>query len=131
MFQTRCAFSRYSTCTTLHRGIPNDPQRTYAVISLSKRVLTQCDSQVSKLNRFAFALAEVAVRVAVFEPKFGVVLVALLHEACVLAVPKYYPFVQGRYASDEAGGAAVCPNSVDPHELERRSSFKDLKTRAS
>ena len=87
----------------LHHGIPNDPQRSYAVISLSKRVLTQCDSQVSKLNRFAFALAEVAVRVAVFEPKFGVVLIALLHEACVLAVPKYYPFVQGRYASDEAG----------------------------
>ena len=56
---------------------------------------------MSKLNRFAFALAEVAVRVAVHEPRFGVVLIALLHEACVLSVPKLYPFVRGRYASDE------------------------------
>ena len=76
-------------------------QRVFATISLAKRVLTQCDSQVSKLNRFAFALAEVSVRVAVFDATFGRVLIALLHEACVLAVPKYYPFVQGRYASDD------------------------------
>jgi len=76
-------------------------QRVFATISLAKRVLTQCDSQVSKLNRFAFALAEVSVRVAVFDATFGQVLIALLHEACVLAVPKYYPFVQGRYASDD------------------------------
>ena len=55
---------------------------------------------MSKLNRFAFALAEVSVRVAVFAPAFGTLLVALLHESCVLAVPKYYPFVEGRYASD-------------------------------
>ena len=81
-------------------SIPNDPQRTFAYLSLAKRVLTQCDSQVSKLNRFAFALAEVSVRVAVFAPAFGTLLVALLHESCVLAVPKYYPFVEGRYASD-------------------------------
>ena len=82
-------------------SLPNDPQRTFALVSLAKRILTQCDSQVSKLNRFAFALAEVAVRVAVFDQRFGVLLVALLHESCVLAVPKYYPFVEGRYASDE------------------------------
>ena len=82
-------------------SLPNDPQRTYALVSLAKRILTQCDSQVSKLNRFAFALAEVAVRVAAFDRRFGVLLVALLHESCVLAVPKYYPFVEGRYASDE------------------------------
>ena len=80
-------------------SLPNDPQRTYALVSLAKRILTQCDSQVSKLNRFAFALAEVAVRVAAFDRRFGVLLVALLHESCVLAVP-VYPFV-GRYASDE------------------------------
>jgi nucleoporin GLE1 len=81
-------------------SIPNDPQRTFAYLSLAKRVLTQCDSQVSKLNRFAFALAEVSARVAVFAPSFGELLIALLHESCVLAVPKYYPFVEGRYASD-------------------------------
>ena len=80
---------------------PGSIQRTFATVSLAKRVLTQCDSQVSKLNRFAFALAEVSVRVAVFDATFGQVLIALLHEACVLAVPKYYPFVQGRYASDD------------------------------
>ena len=56
---------------------------------------------MSKLNRFAFALAEVAVRIAVFEPRFNVILLALLHESCVLAVPKYYPFVVGRFASDD------------------------------
>ena len=76
-------------------------QRTFATLSLAKRVLTQCDSQVSKLNRFAFALAEVSVKVAVFDATFGQLLIALLHESCVLSVPKYYPFVQGRYASDD------------------------------
>ena len=79
----------------------NPPARTFATLALAKRLITQCDSQVSKLNRFAFALADVAVRVAAFEPEFGVLLVALLHESCVLAVPKYYPFVQGRYRSDD------------------------------
>ena len=89
-------------CTALQHGVRADsPQRTYAVISLAKRCLTQCDVQVSKLNRYAFCLAEVAVRVAVFEPKFGTILIALLHESCVLSVPKYYPFVPSRYTSDE------------------------------
>ena len=65
---------------------------------------------MSKLNRFAFALAEVAVRIAVFEPRFNVILLALLHESCVLAVPKYYPFVVGRFASDDGGARTrSCP----------------------
>ena len=84
-------------CQFLH-SVQNEPQRTFALLSLSKRVLTQCDSQVSKLNRFAFALGDVCVRVAVFVPGFGQLLIALLHEQCVLAVPKYYPFVEGRYS---------------------------------
>jgi nucleoporin GLE1 len=87
-------------CQFLHQ-VKYDPQRTFCVLSLCKRVLTQCDSQVSKLNRFAFALAEVSVRVSVFAPAFGQLLIALLHESCVLAVPKYYPFVEGRYVSDQ------------------------------
>ena len=56
---------------------------------------------MAKLNRYAFALAEVAVRIAIDVPRFGVLLVALIHEVCVNAVPKYYPFVQGRYATDD------------------------------
>lgn len=113
-------------------SIPNDPQRTFAYLSLAKRVLTQCDSQVSKLNRFAFALAEVSARVAVFAPSFGELLIALLHESCVLAVPKYYPFVEGRYASDAEYFALmgyvksedqsdVCENS--PPRLENTDAF--------
>jgi nucleoporin GLE1 len=82
------------------RSMPDDARRTFACLSLAKRVLTQCDCQVSKLNRFAFALAETSVRIAVFEPRFGTLLIALLHESCILAVPKYYPFVEGRYVSD-------------------------------
>ena len=149
------------------------------MISLAKRCLTQCDVQVSKLNRFAFALAEVCVRVAVagaytrplfsstlayyvgyagcmispqsirqgdtgrcelkglggaekwtsvspwavVEPLFGVVLVALLHEACVLSVPKYYPFVEARYASDAEYFKLMvgrCRLTVSKHGLKAR-----------
>ena len=78
-----------------------EPQKTFALLSLAKKMLSQCDVQVAKLNRYAFALAEVAVRIAIDVPRFGVLLVALIHEVCVNAVPKYYPFVQGRYATDD------------------------------
>ena len=77
-----------------------EPQKTFALLSIAKKMLSQCDVQVAKLNRYAFALAEVAVRIACDVPRFGALLVALTHEVCVNAVPKYYPFVQGRYASD-------------------------------
>ena len=78
-----------------------EPQRTFALLSIAKKMLSQCDVQVGKLNKFSFALAEVAVRVAVDVPRFGALLVALIHEVCVSSVPKYYPYVPGRYASDD------------------------------
>ena len=78
-----------------------EPQRTFALLSIAKKMLSQCDVQVAKLNRYAFALAEVAVRIAVDVPRFGALLVALVHEVCVSSVPKYYPYVQGRYATDD------------------------------
>ena len=100
-------------------------QRTFATISLAKRVLTQCDSQVSKLNRFAFALAEVSVRVAVFDATFGQVLIALLHEACVLAVPKYYP------CSSRAGTPATTSTSSSWDTSPPRSSRTIYPRRAA
>ena len=78
-----------------------EPQKTFALMSIAKKMLSQCDVQVAKLNRYAFALAEVAVSIAIDVPRFGVLLVALIHEVCVNAVPKYYPFVPGRYATDD------------------------------
>ena len=58
-----------------------EPQKTFALLSLAKKMLA-CDVQVAKLNRYAFALAEVAVRIAIDVPRFGVLLVALIHEVC-------------------------------------------------
>jgi nucleoporin GLE1 len=99
--------------------------RTYAMITLSKKILAQCDVQVAKLNRYAFALAEVLARCAAHIPELSEIFVALLRDACPLAVPKYYPFLKSKYA-DEKEYFKICgyaPSEDDPNAFESSDSY--------
>ena len=99
--------------------------RTYAMITLSKKILAQCDVQVAKLNRYAFALAEVLARCAAHIPELSEIFVALLREACPLALPKYYPFLKSKYA-DEKEYFKICgyaPSEDDPNSFESSDSY--------
>jgi nucleoporin GLE1 len=70
-------------------------QRTYALVTLTAKLISQCEVQITRLHSFAFPLAEVAVAVAAAHPDFIELLLARLHEACPLAVPMYYGFRSG------------------------------------
>ncbi|KAL4527124.1 hypothetical protein Ndes2526B_g09162 [Nannochloris sp. 'desiccata'] len=73
----------------------HDIQRTYALITLTAKLISQCEVQITRLHSFAFPLAEVAVAVAAAHPDFIELLLARLHESCPLAVPMYYGFRSG------------------------------------
>ncbi|KAL4440598.1 hypothetical protein ABPG75_003599 [Micractinium tetrahymenae] len=70
-------------------------QRTYALLTLANKLISQCEVQVTRLNSFAFPLAEVAVAVMAAQPDFVPLLAARLHQVCPLTVPKYFVFRQG------------------------------------
>lgn len=73
----------------------HDIQRTYALITLAGKLMSQCEVQITRLHSFAFPLAEVAVAVAAAHPDFVDLLLARLHDACPLAIPMYYGFRSG------------------------------------
>ncbi|BDA44382.1 Nucleoporin GLE1 [Coccomyxa sp. Obi] len=73
--------------------------RAYALLQLAGRLASQCECQVALSHAFAFPLAEVAAAVAATHPDLAPILLAKLHHACVLAVPKLYVHYKGR---DEA-----------------------------
>lgn len=73
----------------------HDIQRTYALITLTAKLISQCEVQITRLHSFAFPLAEVAVAVAAAHPDFIELLLARLHESCPLSVPMYYGFRSG------------------------------------
>lgn len=75
-------------------------QRTYALLTLANKVVSQCEVQVTRLPSFAFPLAEVAVAVMAAQPDFVPILAARLHQLCPLTVPKYFIFKSG---ADEDG----------------------------
>lgn len=70
-------------------------QRTYALLTLANKLVSQCEVQVTRLHSFAFPLAEVAVAVMSSHPEFVPLLAARLHQVCPLTVPKYVVFRQG------------------------------------
>lgn len=73
--------------------------QTFAFLSLANKMLFQCEAQVVKLQSFAFPLAMVVVNVGSVFPLFMDLLLAKLHRACPLAVPKYACRVQGETAA--------------------------------
>ena len=73
----------------------HDVQKTYALLTLAGKLLSQCEVQITRLHSFAFPLAEVAVAVASAHPDFLPFLLARLHDACPLSVPVYYGYRAG------------------------------------
>ncbi|PSC71897.1 Nucleoporin GLE1 [Micractinium conductrix] len=71
-------------------------QRTYALLTLANKLVSQCEVQVTRLHSFAFPLAEVAVAVMAAHPDFVPLLAARLHQVCPLSVPKYFAFKSGQ-----------------------------------
>jgi nucleoporin GLE1 len=60
----------------------------YALLTLAKKLLSQCEVQITRLHSFAFPLAEVAVAVGAAYPEFIDILLGQLHQVCVrLVVP--------------------------------------------
>jgi len=73
----------------------HDIQRTYALVTLTSKLISQCEVQITRLHSFAFPLAEVTVAVAAAHPDFIELLLARLHESCPLSIPMYYGFRSG------------------------------------
>ncbi|BBN05565.1 nucleoporin GLE1 [Marchantia polymorpha subsp. ruderalis] len=81
---------------------PRGPPIQFMMVTLGKKILSQCESQVQKLPSFSFALAQVVVNVASQIPFVMESVLAQLHQVCVFTVPKYYVFNKTQYQSDEA-----------------------------
>lgn len=69
--------------------------RTYSLLTLAGKLLSQCEVQITRLHSFAFPLAEVAVAVGAAHGEFLDLLLARLHRACPLAVPCSYGYRPG------------------------------------
>ncbi|CAI5982902.1 unnamed protein product [Closterium sp. NIES-64] len=80
---------------------PSLPQ-TFVAITFASKILSQCESQVTKLPPFAFALAQVIVNVSSQAPIAMEALMASLNETCIYTVPQHYVFSEASYASDDA-----------------------------
>lgn len=70
-------------------------QQDYALFALSKKFVSQCEVQITRLHSFAFPLAEVAVAVGNAFPKFVELLIARLQENNPLNVPMYWGYRKG------------------------------------
>ncbi|KAI7837388.1 hypothetical protein COHA_008755 [Chlorella ohadii] len=81
-------------------GAQHGAQRTYALLTLANKLISQCEVQVTRLHSFAFPLGEVAVAVMASQPDMVPLLAARLHQVCPLTVPKYVVFKSG---ADEDG----------------------------
>ncbi|CAI5536677.1 unnamed protein product [Closterium sp. Naga37s-1] len=80
---------------------PSLPQ-TFVAITFASKILSQCESQVTKLPPFAFALAQVIVNVSSQAPIAMEALMASLNETCIYTVPQHYVFSEASYACDDA-----------------------------
>ncbi|CAI5500120.1 unnamed protein product [Closterium sp. Naga37s-1] len=80
---------------------PSLPQ-TFVAITFASKILSQCESQVTKLPPFAFALAQVIVNVSTQAPIAMEALMASLNETCIYTVPQHYVFSEASYSSDDA-----------------------------
>ncbi|GBF94860.1 hypothetical protein Rsub_08032 [Raphidocelis subcapitata] len=79
---------------------PDEATKTLTCLTLATRMVSQCDSQVANCPTFAFPLAVVCVRVGSQVPLFVDLLVAKLHQACILTVPKYFTYRPGGAVSE-------------------------------
>ena len=111
----------------------HDIQRTYALVTLASKLMSQCEVQITRLHAFAFPLAEVAVAVGAAHPDFLDILVARLHDACPLSVPMYYGFRAGgneveylrlmKYKIPSADDAAAAAASPQDQQVESTDEY--------
>ncbi|GJP41085.1 hypothetical protein CLOM_g723 [Closterium sp. NIES-68] len=80
---------------------PSLPQ-PFVAITFASKILSQCESQVTKLPPFAFALAQVIVNVASRAPIAMEALIGSFNEVCIYTIPQHYVFSEASYPSDEA-----------------------------
>lgn len=103
------------------RDCPAETWRTYAMLVFAGKLMKQCESQVSLQTKSAYPLAAVVVRVSHHFPQLMDLVLATLHDACPLTLPKMYSrkalqpgayFRLMRYReveSDEGGGGGSGP----------------------
>ena len=76
---------------TTNSNIVKDQCRyNYSLSLLCTKLLAQCECQVAKLPQFVFPLAEVTVGVCNRTPQLYGIFMGLLHEKCILTIPKWY-----------------------------------------
>lgn len=78
----------------------SEPQRTYTMLSLASKLLSQCEVQITRLHSFAFPLAEVVVGVGCSHNNFMSLFLGRLHAACPLTMPLVYEANDGRSDSE-------------------------------
>ena len=81
-------------------GVADPVRHTHLLHTLATKLLAQCECQVAKLPTFVFPLADVSVGVCWRLPALQPLLLALLHERCIFAVPKWYPYSPTAYDSE-------------------------------
>ena len=104
---------------------PDAATKTLACLALATRVVAQCDSQVANCAAFAFPLALACVRIGAAAPLFVDLLIAKLHRACILTVPKYYTYRPNSGVSEAEHFARLGYASVDDA---KRPGAKRLET---
>ncbi|KAH7446960.1 hypothetical protein KP509_01G084200 [Ceratopteris richardii] len=64
----------------------------FAIITFASKLMSQCETQVSKLPSFAFALAQVVVNVSSRIPEVMDIVLATMNDVCIFTVPKYFVY---------------------------------------
>jgi nucleoporin GLE1 len=99
------------------------PATAHLLLWLAEKLLAQAEAQVSRLRGFAYALAELVARLAPRFPALPRLITGQLHEACVLTVPKYYPYSAAAYPSREAYFGAMGYQRAEGGAFESTDAF--------
>lgn len=102
-------------------------EKSFVLVTVADRILTQCELQVSSTETFAFALAEVAVRVWSAVPELAFVLLGKMHAQCALSAPIWYTPATGGGTKEEAmrknGMRAVESEAMGPKTMESADDY--------
>lgn len=107
---------------------PEGPARSHAHIVCAKKLLYQCESQVTRLNSFAFPLAMVTANVATAHPPVLQIVIAKLQEVSPFCIPQFVVQVDGQ--PDEGqwkrrNGYREVEEGVNHKRMETNDEFVD------
>ncbi|KAH7446956.1 hypothetical protein KP509_01G084100 [Ceratopteris richardii] len=71
-------------------------------MNMNFKLMSQCETQVSKLPSFAFALAQVVVNVSSWIPEVMDIVLATMNDVCIFTVPKYFVYRKSQFESERA-----------------------------